>query len=129
MVMDHPSRQPARSEAVENRRANRRARRHAEHAKAQRRDSHDREVSVRMSRLFFPSSLYPEGPPLVSLDIRYWQARRCGWDVLDKEHRTDALGKPCHPMDSVLWWWWTHVHYKQRSQLVAMSGFRLTRLK
>lgn len=118
----------SREQAVYNRQLNRKARKAFERARAERRaDDRDKEVAVRMARRFFPPVLYPEGPPLLALDVRYWQARRCGWDVTDKEYATNARGEVCHPMDSLLWYWWTRLHYKQRGQLVSMSTFRLLR--
>lgn len=118
----------ATQQAVQNRKLNRAARRQAEREKAQRRDHHDREVAIRMTRRFFPSILYPEGPPLLALDYRYWQARRCDWDVRSRKLAVDVRGNACDPMDSLFWWWWARmVHHKQRSNLVRLSMFRLER--
>lgn len=81
-----------------------------------------------MTRRFFPPLLYPEGPPLLALDYRFWQARRCGWDVTDKAMRYDGIDRPLlAPTDTPLWRWWVRIHYKQRSELVYLSKLRLLR--
>lgn len=121
-------RKPA-SAAKINRRLNRAAASAAARAKAQRRDQHQRdsEVAVRMTRRFFPPVLYPEGPPLLTIDYRYWQARRCGWDALADKPRVSAKGIETQPMSDEEWHWWTRLHYETRGYLVRLSAFKLTR--
>jgi hypothetical protein len=121
-------RKPATEATKENQRQNRAAARAAKQSKAQRRQEHEREIAVRMRRRFFPEKLYPEGAPLISLDLRYWQARRCGWDVREKGMAVNDSGEPCHPMESVFWLWWTReVRHTDRVILVKLSKLRLER--
>ncbi len=74
-----------------------------------------------MVRRYFSPLTYPDGVPLIFLDYRYWQARRCGWNALDPTISRDPLLRPCEAMRSVTWHWWTHLHYKQRGMLARLS--------
>ena len=65
----------ASAEAVQRRRANRAARTANKYARDRAREARDREIAVRMNIRFFPG----QTADLMRMDIRYWQARRCGW--------------------------------------------------
>jgi hypothetical protein len=122
-------RKPAAELKRERIRGNRAAARASAQSKASRRDQHqhDREVAVRMTRRFFPSDRFPGGPPLLTIDYRYWQARRCGWDALADKPRVSAKGLETQPMSDAEWRWWTRLHYETRGYLVRLSAFKLTR--
>ena len=68
---------------------------------------------------------------MLTLDYRYWQACRCGWDVRAKEFRTvghdPRTGQAilCEPIDTDVWRWWTAMHYETRDVMMKMSQFRL----
>ncbi len=112
-----------RAAAVANRRACRAARQVSEHERRLRRDERDRDVADRMTRRFYRGQM----PALICFDYRYWQARRCGWDALSEDFARDPIGRPCDPHNSVMWHFWTSLHYKTRSHLVTLSTFRLSR--
>ena len=87
-----------------------------------------RDVAARMVRRFFGG----QTPDLVVLDYRYWQARRCGWDVLDEQWRRVGRmpnGSPvlCEPTETATWRWWTELNYKRRDALVGQINFYLSR--
>jgi len=109
--------------ATENRRANRQARRQIEDRRREQREQRERLVAVRMRTRFYKG--HPVG--LLAMDYRYWQLRRCGWDLLSADYARNARGEPCDPQDSHLWWFWTRLHYRDREKLVLLSRFRLVR--
>lgn len=110
--------------AVANRRLNRASARRHERTRAEERQHHEREVAVRMVARFFP------GAPvsLILLDYRYWQLRRCGWDLMKPEYSRTALGRACDPYDSHLLYFWGRLHHKTRDKIVRMSPHRLYRV-
>lgn len=116
-------REISKSVAVANRRANRAARSLSERAKREQREARDRDVADRMTKRFYAGQM----PSLMVLDYRYWQARRCGWDMLGEMLARDPFGRPCDPHAGVTWHFWKGLHYKTRSQLVVLSTFRLIR--
>lgn len=102
-------------EAIERRRANRKARNEMKRLRRER----EAKIAKRMFQRF-----YQNGRPvnLILLDYRYWQARRCGWDVM----ATSIRGK-VEPNDCETWQWWTGLHYESRGHFVRISQFRLLR--
>lgn len=110
--------------AVANRRQNKASAREHERKRQEQRQQHEREVAVRMSGRFFP------GQPvqLILLDYRYWQLRRCGWDLLKPEYSRTAMGRACEPYDSHLLYFWSRLHHKTRDKIVRMSPHRLYRV-
>ncbi len=117
-------------QAIENRRRNRRAASAAKADRRNRRPAAEREqaVAVRMKRRFFSG----EDIDLMLLDYRYYQIRRCGWDVLSEGVRTighDRAGGRilCDATDTVQWRWWCSLHPKERNVLVVLSELRLVR--
>ena len=110
--------------AVLNRRANRAARTMVKRERQRLRHEHERLVAARMIARFFGNRPLQ----LITLDYRYWQARRCEWDPVADSFARNAMGRLCHPMESLAWYFWTRqVHPKAREQLVKMSPHRLRR--
>jgi hypothetical protein len=112
------------AEAVGRRRLNRAARRQHERHRQEERQRHEREVAVRMTARFFPG----EPVRLILLDYRYWQLRRCGWDLIKPEYSQTAAGRPCDPYDSHVLYFWSRLHHKVRDKIVRMSPHRLYRV-
>jgi hypothetical protein len=123
LMMEPPRQSPDRTAAVANRRTNRAARKSIEREKREKREALERQVAHRMTERFYRGQM----PSLMVLDYRYWQARRCGWDMLSKELAIDPLGRPCDPHVGETWCFWKRQHYKHRAQLVTLSIFRLYR--
>jgi hypothetical protein len=114
----------ASSAAVENRRLNRKADRLSRREKELKRIEHERAVALRMTVRFFPGVNHP---PLMLLSYRYWQARRCGWDAMSKQHAVDAQKRPVDPAEGQMWLWWCQMHWRERAHIVSLSKFRLVR--
>lgn len=110
--------------AVANRRLNRASARQHERQRQEQRQQHEREVAVRMAARFFPG----EPVSLILLDYRYWQLRRCGWDLMKPEYSRTAMGRLCDPHDSHLLYFWGRLHPKTRDKIVRMTPHRLFRV-
>lgn len=76
----------------------------------------DREASARLARRRFPpdKSGFAECP-MIALDFRYWQALRCGFDMLSP----GVVSRLSDPCDSHAWRWWCSLHYQIRAGLVS----------
>lgn len=105
-------------------RQNRQLMREARRANEQRRLAAEREATIRLSyRAARRGAVFS----LFHLDIRYWQLRSCGWDVLainaagETIWAVDANGDPCDPEESVVWQWWRGLHWQERRKVREMS--------
>jgi hypothetical protein len=77
---------------------------------------------------------HPDGQAvdLLSLDIRYWQAKQCGWDITAERlrtvgHRPDGSAILCDPTDTPHWRWWCRLHPAERQLVLRMSDDRPAR--
>lgn len=100
---------------------NRAAYKAAKRQKAKQRDEQQRIIVHRMIRRLYMGK---EPSHFLCYDYRYWQARRCGWDLLSKEFALDAAGKPCDPWDGEVWDWWRSIHPQQREYIADHSLVR-----
>jgi hypothetical protein len=70
----------------------------------------------------FIARWYPAGPeapepPMVMFDVRYWEARACGWEPLEGRTVDDA---PALPVSDWYYDWWLELHYETRRQFVRL---------
>jgi hypothetical protein len=110
--------------AVENVRKNRESKRQWRRRKEEERLKFEQGVAVRMTARFYPDL---DTIPLMLLNYRYWQMRRCGWDAMSKRFAIDLFGRPVDPHDGVTWNWWCRIHWSHREKILAMTRIRLVR--
>ena len=81
------------------------------------RERKNREAALRLCAKHFRNPEKPaevQLPTPIVLRYDYWQARSCGWDVLQPQFSRLKDGTACEPGDSFTWQWWDSMHYKQR---------------
>lgn len=76
-----------------------------------------------IDRLLRKARIPTDQVTLLHRDIRYWQARACGWDAFSVRLRRDLWRQDLihEPARSDFWKWWTKLHYKTRETLIAAS--------
>lgn len=104
--------------SVQNRRDNRAALQRSRRMRERDRLEFEAQVACKMNARFFNGRI----PSIIVLDYRYWQMRRCGWDVVDDR---SPFNEGLDPRECSCWKWWTGIHWQQRANMVKLSHFRL----